>query len=277
MTLSPDEALAPLPEAYQRLYAQVRTFCEPDQRIRGLWLSGSLARGTADAGSDLDLLLAVRDDDYPSFVEGWQAWLGKLTPTLLARQIPAGDRLIVTSLTPEMCRLDAVVERTGDLPESPFRTRITVFDRDDLDATVPKIVNGPGPDHDKINETISEFWRIQAIFPSMINDRQDLLVARSGVDVSAQLLYDLFVETNQPLPPMGVKQFSSRLTVRQRKILEAIPAFGADAETLIVADRWIVDAMAIHGRAAAEQVGAKYPEELATAVRRYLDQALARP
>lgn len=275
MTITPDEALAPLPEPYHRLYERVLAVCEPDERIRGLWLSGSLARGTADAGSDLDLVVALQDDSYDDFVETWRGWLETVTPILLAKRIPA-QKLIFTALTPDMCRLDATFERVGELPESPFRTRVCVIDRDGLDDRVPARVDGPGPDPDKITGIISEFWRIQAIFPFMINDRKDLLVARSGVNASAQLLYDVFVEANQPLPPMGVKQFSSRLTADQRIVLESVPAFGCDAESMITADLWVTDAMATHGRAAAEQVGAEYPEALDTAVRQFLDRSLRR-
>lgn len=275
MAITPAEALAPLPEPYHRLYDRVLAVCEPDDRIRGLWLSGSLARGSADAGSDLDLLVALDDDVYDDFVGDWRGWLDTVTPTLLAKRIPA-EKLIFTALTPRMCRIDATFERVGELPESPFRTRVSVIDRDHLGSRVPRRVDGPGPDPDKISGIISEFWRIQAIFPFMINDRKDLLVARSGVNASAQLLYDVFVEANQPLPPMGVKQFSSRLTADQRKVLESLPAFGCDADSMITADLWVTDAMATHGRAAAEQVGADYPEELGAAVRQFLDRTLRR-
>ncbi|MBO0811977.1 MAG: nucleotidyltransferase domain-containing protein [Microlunatus sp.] len=273
MTITAEEALAPLPEPYHRLYERVLAGCEPDQRIRGLWLSGSLARGTADSGSDLDLLLALRDDDYQDFVAGWRSWLDTVTPTLLAKQVP-GSRLILTSLTPQLCRLDAVFEPVSGLPESPFRTRITIIDRDGLDALLPAPVGGPGPDRDRIEVIISEFWRVQAIFPFMINGRQDLLAARSGVELAARLLYDLFVQTNQPQPPMGAKQFSSRLTSGQRELLESLPAFGADPTSLIEADLWLADAMASGGRAAAEQAGADYPDLLATTVRQQLDRMI---
>jgi hypothetical protein len=76
VTLTVEDALAPLPETYHQLYRQVLAVCEPDERIRGLWLSGSLARGNADGGSDLDLLLAVDDDatkrSPPSGRNGWR-------------------------------------------------------------------------------------------------------------------------------------------------------------------------------------------------------------
>jgi hypothetical protein len=275
VTLTAEDALAPLPETYHQLYDRVLAVCEPDERIRGLWLSGSLARGNADAGSDLDLLLAVDDDAWDTFTADWRHWLEGMTPILLAKRVPSEAILIVTSLTPAMCRLDVVAERVGAVADSPFRTRVPVIDRDGLNQRIPQPVTGPGPDRGKINNLLTEFWRVQAISPAMINGRKDLLVARSGADLSTRLLLDLFVETNQPLPPMGAKRFNSQLTEEQRSILEAVPAYGADPESLVAATLWLCDAMGTHGRAAAERVGADYPEDLAGAVQDYLARTLA--
>lgn len=38
------------------------------------------------------------------------------------------------------------------------------------------------------------------------------------------LLYQLFVEANAPLPTMGVKRWSNKLTLEQRTVLESLPA-----------------------------------------------------
>ncbi|QDP97358.1 nucleotidyltransferase domain-containing protein [Microlunatus elymi] len=263
--IEPTAALAPLPQTYHRLFERVLQLAEPDQRIRGLWLSGSLARGEADAGSDLDLLLAIADDDFDDFVANWRDWVAQLGEPLLALQIPR-SKLIFTVLTDRLCRLDAVVEPVSKLPESPHRRRIPVIDRDDLDRLVPLPAPGPGPNPDKITMIIEEFWRQQAIFPAMVDGRGDLLCALTGVQNAAQMLYDVFVESNQPLPPMGVKQFSRRLTEDQRRVLEELPAVGPDRELLIIADAAVRRAMADAGRDAAERVGARYPERLADAV-----------
>jgi hypothetical protein len=109
----------------------------------------------------------------------------------------------------------------------------------------------------------------------MINGRKDLLCANSGVYVSVQMLYDLFVETNQPLPPMGVKQFTSRLRPEQAEVLLAQPACApADRRLLIQADLAVCEAMATAGRAAAERVGAEYPERISDAVLTHLHATL---
>ncbi|WP_161606393.1 aminoglycoside 6-adenylyltransferase [Microlunatus speluncae] len=274
--MDPRAALEPLPAPYHRHFERILSVAEPDPRIRGLWLSGSLARGAADAGSDLDLLLAVRDDDFDEFTAGWRDWLARITPVLLAKELPR-SKLIIYALAEDLCRIDVVIEPVSKVSASPHRRRIPVIDRDQLTGSVPAPEPGPGPDRVKITAMITEFWRIQANFPAMINGRKDLLCANSGVHVSAQLLYDLFVETNQPLPPMGVKQFTARLRPDQAEVLRTLPVCApGDRDLLIKADLAVCEAMATAGRAAADRVGADYPERISTAVLAHLHATLRR-
>ena len=46
---------------------------------------GSVARGDADEVSDLDVIVAVADDDIPAFAGGWRDRLDDVTPTVMAR------------------------------------------------------------------------------------------------------------------------------------------------------------------------------------------------
>ena len=53
--------------------------------------------------------------------------------------------------------------------------------------------------------------------------REDWLLGVVGVQNIQMLLYQLFVESNQPLPPMGVKQWSAKLTTGQRAVCAGLP------------------------------------------------------
>ena len=87
------------------------------------------------------------------------------------------------------------------------------------------------------------------------------------MQASGTMLYELFVETNQPLPPMGIKQVAARLQPDQSAVLLGLPAVAPERDLLIKADLAVCEAMATAGRAAAERVGAEYPERIADAVR----------
>ena len=59
-------------EAYGRgrdaLLARIRALLQADPRVDAAWLSGSFGRGEADAWSDLDLHVAVRDAELDAFL-----------------------------------------------------------------------------------------------------------------------------------------------------------------------------------------------------------------
>lgn len=265
--------LAALPASYRPIFGRLLAVCEDDGRIRALWLSGSLARGTADGGSDLDILLAIRDGDFDEFAAGWRDWLASITPTLLARELPFAPGSF-SSTTTGCERLDVVCEPAGKLAESKFRYRRVVFDRDGLDATVPAPEPMPGPDTGRLRRLVEEFFRIEAISPPMLNQRRDYLLVADGVHLMQRMLYDVFVECNQPQPPMGVKQWSTRLTLGQRQILTALPVPSPERDSIIAAHRAVVHAMRTAGRAAVTACGCQWPAELDDGVQRFVDREL---
>lgn len=266
-------ALDPLPDGYAELYRRLYEVVESDERIRAMWLSGSLARGDADAGSDLDVLLAVRDDDFDAFAGAWRDWLATVTPTLIARALPfAAGAFYVT--TADCLRLDVVTERVSGLAGTPHRHRLAVLDRDGLDAAVPAPETGRGPDTEQMARLVEEFFRQQAIFPAMVA-RGDWLCVCVGVQQAQQMLYDLFVQANQPLPPMGIKRWSAKLTPEQRAVLESLPAPTANKPaSAITAMRATALAWRFVGRQTLVAAGVPWPEELERAVGAYIDRAV---
>jgi hypothetical protein len=267
------EPLAALPDSYRPLFESLLAVCENDPRIRALWLSGSLAKGTADGGSDLDTVVAVPDENFDDFVAHWRDWLGAITPTLIARELPFAPGSFYSTTTG--CeRLDVITESVSTIPETPHRYRRVFFDRDGLHATVPPPEPIPGPDPAKLLAIVEEFFRILAISPLMLYRRRDYLVVLDGVHALRQMLYDVFVESNQPLPPMGIKQWSAKLTAEQREILHSLPAATPDRESLVPAMRAVVEAMRTDGRHAATSCGCNWPVRLEDGVMRFFDEAL---
>jgi hypothetical protein len=268
--------LAVLVPSYRPIFDRLLAVCEGDERIRALWLSGSLAKGTADGGSDLDTLLAIRDGDFDEFAACWREWLATITPTLLARELPSGGGSFYCTTTG--CeRLDVVCEPVSKLPASRHRYRRVVFDRDGLDAAVPAPEPVAGPDLDRLRWTVEEFLRIEAIAPFMLNQRRDYLVVVNGVQSLQRMLYDVFVECNQPQPPMGIKQWSARLTPEQRQILTALPVAAPERDSIVAALRAVVNAMRTAGRAAVTACGCSWPVDLDNGVQRFVDRSLPAP
>jgi hypothetical protein len=70
---------------YVTLYERAAAVLEGDPRVIRVEASGSIAAGTADAWSDLDLTVVARADAHAALLEEWPAWISAITPTVFAR------------------------------------------------------------------------------------------------------------------------------------------------------------------------------------------------
>ena len=264
--------IAMLPDGYQRLLASARERLEGDELVRAMWLGGSVARGTADAASDLDVILAVADDAHAAFAGAWREWLADITPTVLAEALPFAPGSFY-SVTPAFERFDVVVEPVSATPTTFFRSRVVVFDKDGLDATVPPPEPGPGPSADAVRALITEYFRVAAVETILVRD--DWLLAREHLHLVASLIYRLFVEANAPLPPMGVKQWSTKLTPDQRAALAALPTTAGDVRELGAAHSAAAAVFVTNAEALARELGVDWPHELEAAAARHMGAALS--
>ena len=265
--VSRPDVLAVLEPGYDVLFESAVAVFEADERVRALWLSGSLGRGDADAMSDLDLIVAIDDAALAEFADTWRVWLAAITPTLIARALPFLPGSLY-AVTPDRLRLDVVVEPASRVAGSPFRHPALVFDRDGVGAVVPP------PDHhlpsrDRVTAIVEEFFRDTGMFPVVL-EREDWLLGIEGIHLVRSLLYQLFVEMNAPLPPMGVKRWSAKLTLAQRAELEALPTGDANRESVTAAHRAVVAAFERNARLACDTLEIAWPAELADATHRYL-------
>ena len=269
--ISRPPGLTRLASGYLPLFERAVNVFVGDERVRALWLGGSVAREDADAHSDLDLLVTVADAEFDGFAAAWREWLAAITPTVLARQIPFLQGSVY-SVTPSCERLDVVTERVSALRVSRFH-RAVVFDRDGLDASRPAPPPPPGPDRAKVETAIEEPLRYLALMPAALG-RGELLLAQEAWGHMRRRLSELFLEENAPLPVTGVKHWRDKHTPEQYAVLESLPWPAATREALIAANLEIGRALLRHGRPIAEKLGVPWPEELERAVRVHLEREL---
>lgn len=259
--------LAALPAGYRQLFGRAAATLEADARVRALWLHGALARGAADAGSDLDVTVAVADEQFAAFAAEWQTWLAAISPTLTARPLGPGS---FYALTPTCERFDVIAERVSELPTTPHRRRIVVFDKDGLDARIPA-PDDPPPDPGTIAYLIEETLRQVANWPVVLI-RQDWLMGVIGVQTVQLFLYQLYAEANKPAAPTGPKQWSFKLTPDQRATLEALPVAAPNESSVREARDAAFAVFFRDAPAIAKHNNISWPSELERAVRVYLER-----
>lgn len=114
------------------MLARVLAECEADARIVGVVDYGSGSEGRADAWSDVDLALFVRDGAFDAFVAGWKAWAARFGRLLLAYVGGVGHPWAVYDAEPLPLRVDFAVWRESDAeiirtwPNSPLASQAMV-------------------------------------------------------------------------------------------------------------------------------------------------------
>lgn len=256
-----------LPPAYGPLLQQAADVFHADERVRAMWVGGSVARGDADAASDLDLLIAVADDGHEAFAAAWEDWLAEITPTVIAKPLWfAPGSLYSVTATGE--RLDVVVEKASAIPTTMFPIRTPVFDRDGLHDQLPVGSPVAGPDPAKVAGLVEEFFR-DYVMSDILVVRDDRLLGLEAIHHLRSLLYQLFTEANAPLPMMGIKRWSDRLTDEQRRVLEALPV--GTPETVVADHEAIAVAFVEEARPICDRLGVPWPTGLHDAVVRSLE------
>ena len=112
---------------------QAAMILRKDERVRLLWLTGSLAKGKADAQSDVDLRAAVRVEDFATIGQWWQDLLDQLAPTVWKHRWPGPpDEAILGAITTDYVRFDVVIQSIHDTRPRTLEAAQLLFDKDDL-------------------------------------------------------------------------------------------------------------------------------------------------
>ncbi|HEY2551284.1 MAG TPA: nucleotidyltransferase domain-containing protein [Streptosporangiaceae bacterium] len=107
-----------MPPGYGDLLGRLLDVAAADDRVLAVWLGGSLGRGVADPGSDLDVVLTVTDEAAGGFAADGRGCLGRVTTTVLVRELP-GAPGSWHSLTPDCERLGNPGQRRASRPLTP--------------------------------------------------------------------------------------------------------------------------------------------------------------
>jgi len=244
---------------YTTLYERAVEVLGGDSRVVSVGLGGSVAAGTADQWSDLDLYVVATVEDYDELVATWQHWLAAITPTVFARRPIAPA--IVNAVTPEGLTLDVVVYK-GQVFQFPPATEYTVGMlstarfadiRDALDYAVAEQLRGlAGP------------------FITFVQ-RDEHLKHLTGVPHILGLLTTVFLAELGVLPPG--KQWNHTYTPEQLAAVAALPKVSANRDDLVAFGLGVAELVVTRARPLFAALDLEWPEPLArVAAERLRDQ-----
>ena len=126
-----------------RFVESARRVLSGDPRVKALWAGGSLAGGTADRWSDVDLRLVVADEDRPAFMAEIERTLQAVCPVLgwRTRSMRGDDLVVVTFEGP--LRADFVVTSPASLDRQRYEPVAPLFDPHGLGARLQQIPYKP--------------------------------------------------------------------------------------------------------------------------------------
>lgn len=128
-----------MPELQQAVLDRARQVLVADPRIAAAWVEGSLAGGTADPWSDVDLHVAVQD---PAAVDG-EELLRRIAPVISALTFPLGPVRLVAAAVECPVRVDLYVEPLDQVAAIPRLGPADVFHGDPPEFRIVETVMDP--------------------------------------------------------------------------------------------------------------------------------------
>jgi len=238
--------------------ATVTSACETAPSILAAWVGGSLARGTADDWSDIDLHVLVGDRD--EFEIGITDWFAQMFPTVLADPIPGvpGGFLFVT---PEWLHVDVIVHGSQDFSQGGFPARVLVDPEGlvrDIPASAEQMVGEPYFPRDQVRL----YLYFIGVTVTVVHRGEWLALAQGAAGFRDSLLIALMMAENGVRKTDGAKRLNRYLTDQQIAALQALPAIGSDPVQLIAAHTAIAREYLTRARRLAAFLDEPWPEAL---------------
>jgi len=269
------EALAALVALVQR---------EPE--VRALWLQGSLARGDADALSDIDAYLAIEDAAFEATFERRQALIAELSPVLAAADATVPGLRCVHALLDGGVRLDLYFERESEVAAQARPAAKVLVDKGAIGERLRRDWAAPIGVIGRAIQVILRMTRQGGTWPLRVLLREQWSTfAMMELDlINAQLAQLMAVKADPASFFQNPFSLSRRLGDVERAELDALTAAVLDGvarrdrASLLATHLRILDALVREGRAACAALGIDYPISEAgdAGLRRLLEQAWPR-
>jgi predicted nucleotidyltransferase len=236
-------------------------------RVKGLFLSGSHARGTADAWSDLDTVLVVDAADQAGVVDAARV---ALAPTVMFRKQGGAEVTLVNAILPDWTRVDLLME-----PEARFVKRgkgsvRAVHDPADLIARLG--VAAAAGSAQRVAFATEEFLRVLGLL-SVAAGRQEWVLGTMGAGLLRDQLLVLMKAEAGTLGE-GMLHLTRSVSAMDYALLERMPPITPDEENVVAAHVALARIFVPRAKAYLAAQGLDWPAEFEEATRAHLGRAL---
>lgn len=240
--------------------------------LRALLLSGSHGKGTADAHSDVDLILVTPEGATDAI-----AGLFKRSIEPLGRIVLWRDRVIaptmINAIVAPATRIDGLILRPDQLSHHTQDSMHVLFDHDDLFATLAQTAPTTRIDRKRIAYQIEEFIRILGLLPLVVG-REEYINGVTGLMHLRTLLIDLLIAEAAVPYKGGALTLNSRLTEDHRNLLMSLPPLVPTPDGVIEAHRAYAAAYLHRARAFALAHGIDWPEAFEDAMLTHIGETI---
>lgn len=219
----------------QRLVERLRDVFEPEDRFRGLFLTGSIGRGVDDRFSDVDTLLVVDASETNDVLESWDSVSSTLGPFVYVKQIPGAP--VFNHVLPGWLRWGVTIASSDSVPLLAAQQVKVVFDKDQHPQASTSQAH---MDHDAAGGVAAEFFRCLALLPVVVG-RDDPVAGVSGTLLLRQLTTQMMRIVDQPGTASGALRLRDTISAEHYAALKSLPDLRTDMASVIQGHRALRD------------------------------------
>jgi hypothetical protein len=262
--------------------ARLTTFAEQavvilraDERIRALWLTGSLAAGTADPQSDVDLRAVVPAESFATIEQWWPDLIDLVAPTVWKRRWPSPpNEAILGAITADYLRFDLVIQSVTDTQPRRLEAARVLFDKDGIAERFPLTAAAPPDPYAHLPYIVEEFIRLLGMLPIVV-ERDDVPMGMEGqMGVHSLLISLLLLENGIDRTITGKRHVAAFLSAEQRVVLAGVSSLDPSMESLIQGRLAYARVFLPRARRLMEARSLPYPDAFETATKQHLRDTL---
>ncbi len=245
---------------------------DSDTRVLAAWLEGSLAKGTADKYSDMDIHLLVAPENKGAFQQELESWISDIQPLVLFRETFPGQ--MITGITEAGLRLDVWLHSGTTISRDRAAVRVLYADEGSIQFKEARGDSKPKEVASALARHFNEFWRLIAILPTVLG-REEHIAGFMGTAFVGMALTEVLIIGGGKQRDRGVKNVNDFLQPELREEIEtALSKVGLGREPLAKAHLRLAAMMQRYGPGIAAQHGLTYPFALEKAVIGYIAREL---